>query len=370
MSISGLRKTGETYAKRYARLTMLSVAVAAVLTAVVGAAGTPGRLAVLPGRLSVPPRVAVFIQFFGLCFAVGLLGRVLYQNLEKLQALFAEWVGDPLRERWGRLARRTQAVIFGLCCTLVSGSLTAAGVVYYGLPAPLVAGAMLATWPAATYWLLGRRPAVASAVDRRVVRLRYATLRQLETRTIAALIGFLVAAAVGSGLWIVGVEPRWATVVAVLVWVVSTVVSYNRYASTLETRSDLTLLDHRSRDDGTIELVVRNDSLEPIALTRSTITDTRTHRYHLTDSIQLSPASRATLRLPSSFAVSPTDAERTLPRGYTLDRSQPTPIVYSRSGIAFELRRESTDEQAFDEPTPAYTTSSTAIGGGTHSHES
>ena len=371
MSISGLRKTGETYAKRYARLTMLSVAIAAVLTAVVGAASTPGRLAVLPGRLSIPPTVAVFIQFFGLCFALGLVGRVIYQNLGKLQSLFAEWIGNPLRERWGRLARRTQAVLFGLCWTLVSGGLAAAGVVYYGLPLALVAAVMLCTWPPSTYWLLGRRPATGSTdAEQHTVRLRYPTLRQLETRTIAALAGFLVAAVVGSGLWLVGVEPRWAAVVAVLVWLVSTVVGYNRYASALETRSELALVDHRTRDDGTVELVVRNDGLEPVFLTRATITDTRTERYYLTDSIQLSPASRATLRLPSSFAVSPTDAERTLPLGYTLDRSQPTPVLYSQSGIAFELNRESTDDRAFEDPTPAYTTSSTAIGGGTHSHES
>jgi len=371
MSISGLRKTGEKYAKRYARLTMLSVAVAAVLTAVVGATGSPGRLAVLPGRLSIPPTAAVFIQFFGFCFAVGLVGRVLYRNLEKLQALFAEWIGDPLRERWVRLARRTQAVLFGLCCVLLSGGLATAGVLYYDFQPTVIAGVMVCTWPLGTYWLLRRRPSTTTtdAGSLTVIR-RHATLRHLETRTIAALVGFLLAVAVASGLWLLGVEPLSAFGLGLLVWTVSTVVVYNRYAAVLETRAKLAIVGVDSRDDGMVELVVRNDGLEMIDLTRATITDTRTARYHLTDSLRLSPADSATLCLPASFAVSPTDAERTLPLGYTLNRSQPTPIVYTQSGAAFELATDSTADDAAFVETAEQPTSSTAIGARANAHES
>ncbi len=347
---------------------MLSVALAAVLTAVVGAASAPRRVAVLPEWVPVPPTAAVFIQFFGLCFAVGLLGRILHRNIEKLQELFAEWIGDPLRERWHRLSRRTQAVLFGIFCGLLAGGIVTGGVLYYGYSAAFVVVMVVCTWPAATYWLLGRRPSMPPTdTESRIVRTRYATLRHLETRTIGALSGFLLASAVGSGLWLLGVESAWAVVVGALVWVVSTVVVYNWYAATLETRSDLTIVDRSSRDDGMIELVVRNDSFERINLTGATITDTRIDRYHLTDPVQVPPANSLTLCLPDSFAVAPTDSERTLPLGYTLSRSQPTPVIYTRSGIAFELTCTETDDETVVELAPEYTTPSTAIGVGTQS---
>ena len=372
MSISGLRKTGEKYAKRYFRLTILSVAVAAVFTAVVGAAGNPTRLSVLPGQLAVPPTVAVFFQTFVLCFALGLVGRLLVRNLETLRELFAEWIGNPLRDRWRRLARRTQAVLFGLWWMLVVGGLAAAAVVYYSYPRFVIAAVMVCTWPLSTYWLLGRRPSAPLAstdADSGAVRRRYAALRHLETRSIAALFGFLLAAGVATGLWLLGVEVLSTIGLGALVWLVSTVVVYNRYASVLELRSDLSILSVDS-DDEVLELVVRNTGLDSVDLTDATITDTRTERYHLSEPLELSSASSATLTVPASFAVSPTDAERTLPLGYTLNRSQPTPVVYTQSGAAFELARESTADEPFESPASTYSASSTAIGAGTHSHES
>ena len=373
MSVNGLRKTGEKYAKRYFRLTILSVAIAAVLTAIVGAAGTPGRFSVLPGWLSVPPTVAVFVQTFGLCFAIGLVGRIGIRNLEKLRGLFAEYIGDPLRDRWNRLARRTQAVLFGCCWLLVSGALAAVGVVYFGYPTLGIAAVMVCMWPLATYWLLRRRPATQPVVgdsstgDTANSRYSFATLRQLETRTIAVLFGFLLAVALGSGLLGLGVELRGTVGLGALVWLVSTVIVYNRYASVLETRSVLTIVASGSPDGDLVELVVRNNGLDAVDLTHATVTDTKTDRYHLTQSIQLSPGSRATLGVPASFAVSPTDAERTLPLGYTLNRSQPTPVVYTQSGEAFALTRESTDEGS--ELTPTYSESSTALAATTHSQD-
>ena len=369
MSISGLRKAGETYAKRYARLTMLSVAVAAVLTAVVGTASTPGRIAVLSNWLALPATVAVFIQWFGLCFVVGLMIRILSQNFSKLQAVFAAWIGDPIGEHWSRLARRTQAVLFGSVCTLLAGTVAAAGVFYYGYPYVAIAAAMSCTWPLATYWLLGRRP--TSVPTQSTIRTRYATLRHLETRIMSVLFGFLCTVVVAGGLWLLGVELRWIGLVGLVVWVVSTVIVYNRYAATLERRSALTILDSTVRENGQVELVVRNDGEDTLDLSRAMITDTRIDRYHLTDSLQLSPAGSATLCVPESFTVAPTDAKRTLPLGYTLNRSQPTPVVYTRSGIAYELTHGATASEALSvDPTPTYSTSSTAIATGTHSHES
>ena len=369
MSISGLQKTAEKYAKRYVRLTLLSIAAAVVLTAIVGVTGTHSRVSVLSGRLSIPPVAAVFVQLFGLCFAIGLLGRLLFRVGKKLRSLVTEWIGNPLRARWARLARRTQALVFGVCCMLLSGAVSTAVVLYYDYPVPIVAAVMLCTWPVATYWAVRRRRAVRVEAGSTTVRTPYAELRQLETRTIALLVSFVPASTVGGGLWLLGVERLSAVGVAVLVWAVSTVVVYNLYASSFETQSALTIVAAGSRDDEIVELVVRNDGYELVDLTSATITDTRMDRYHLTDPLQIPPASSVTLCLPESFAVLPTDSERSLPLDYTLNRSQPTPIIYTQSGAAFELTCASTEDDVVVEPTPSYR-QSTAIGASPQSHES
>lgn len=342
MSLKGIRKTGEKYAKRYFRLTIVSVVIAAVLTAVVGSVGNPARLSVLPAWLSVPPVVAVFIQAFGLCFALGLLLRIVGRNFGKLQALWSDWIGDPVRSRWNQLARRTQAVVVGLLTAAVAGAVAALGVVYDGQPAVLIVAAVVVGWPLGTYWLLRRRPSTEGGVRTSLAAgSRYAELRHLETRTIAVLVGFLIATAIGAGLWALGVDPLSTTGVGLLVWLVATIVVYNRYASTLDTRTELTIVETEPTDGERLELSIRNDGLETIAFQASTITDTTGDRYWLGETFDLSPGGRATITLPEAFVVSPTTAERTLPLGYTLDRSRTTPTVYTRSGIAFDLQQQS-----------------------------
>lgn len=362
MSISGLQKTGTKYAKRYFRLTILSVVIAAVTTAVVGSVGTPGRLSVVPGRLSVVPGrlsipavVGVFLQTFGLCFATGLVLRVLARNVGKLRAVWSEWIGGPLCRQWNRLARRTQAVLTGIVTALVAGGITAAvrmmstptggTVSLFVVSVPLVVGVMLLGWPLGTYWMLRRRPSggQSDTTERTVVASRYAKLRHLETRTIAVLVGFLFATAIGSGLWILGVKTASMVGVALLVWVVATVVVYNQYAATLPTRTELAIVATAQSDEES-EILIKHTGTDPIELRNVTIEDTTGGRYWLGDTLSFQPGSRATIQLPAEFVVDPTDAERTLPLGYTLDRSRAAPVVYSETGVAFELTHQSTDK--------------------------
>jgi len=152
MSIKQVRKAGTKYAKRYARLTVVSAVVAAVLTAIVGAVGDPGRLAVLPGWLDRPAFVAVFVQTFAACFAVGLLVRVLARNWTKLKTLWTDSIGGPLADRWRGLTRRTQAVLIGFATAIVAGGVTAGVGLLTPVPRWLVAVGALLAWPVGTYW--------------------------------------------------------------------------------------------------------------------------------------------------------------------------------------------------------------------------
>jgi hypothetical protein len=77
------------------------------------------------------------------------------------------------------------------------------------------------------------------------------------------------------------------------------------------------------------------------------------------------------VRLPASFTATPTTAERTLPLGYTLDRSQEAPIVYSKSGSAFELQhdRTDTDTEEWTDRDEQYSPQSTAVANGATSQD-
>lgn len=340
MSLKAVRKAGKKYAKRYARITVISVVTAVVVTAVVGAVGEPRRISLLSRRFELPVTVGVFLQTFAVCFMFGLLVRVLGKNAAKLKA-FVSTLVTPLFERWSKIARRTQALIVGILAAVVAGGLTAVVSFYMTVPLSMVAGVCLFVWPVGTYWTLARRP---TRGPRFAGWSRYAELRQLETRMIALLIGYMIASTTGIGLWWLGVETGVTAAIAGLVWVGATVVAYNRYETVLSDRTELSISDAETSGEE-IELSMMNQSHETIELVAPTIRDTARNRYQLAEHLTIQPGEKASVNLPSTFKLAPTDIDRTLPLGYTLDRSQPAPTVYSRTGSAFELQRgESADE--------------------------
>ncbi|MFO7834632.1 MAG: hypothetical protein R6V31_11440 [Halohasta sp.] len=361
MSIKQVRKAGKKYAKRYARLTVVSLVVAAVVTAIVGAVVDPGRLAVLPEWLDRPAFVAVFVQAFAACFALGLLGRVLARNWAKLQALWTESVGGPLAARWHGLTRRTQAVLIGLGSAVIAGGIIAGVVLLRPVPWWLPAVGGLLAWPAGTYWGLARpRSTVDGERDHNGGKWRrYAELRHLETRTIALLVGYLIAAATGAGIRLLGVDPVVTVAVALSVWLVATVVVYDRYERVLTERSALAVADTgpASGHDG-VELTIANTSHEPVALPAPTLVDTADDRYRLAEQLTIQPAGTVAVELPASFRLTPTDAERTLPLGYTLDRSRAAPSLYTETGTAFALQPAETDDEPAWPEAVAYDTES------------
>jgi len=369
MVVKRVRKAGKKYAAQYLRLTVVSVVVAAVVTAVVGAVGTPRRLSLLPERLG-PPFVGVFLQTFVVCFVVGLVGRLLNQHSSDITQFCSDRV-DPLVERWNGLARRARAIITGVLTAAIVGGITATVGIVYAVPISLIVGVSLATWPVSTYWVL-RQPhptEVSSTAEESIaVRSGYAELRRLETRTLASLVGFVIGASTGGGLWFLGVDTAALVIVAGLVWLVGTVIVYNRYETGLTRRTELAIVGTTTTDDE-IELAIKNGGSETVGLTNATITDTTRTRYRLGPHLTLQPGATTTVTVPSTFTLSPTTAERTLPLGYTLDRSQETPIIYARTGSVFELQHDGVDENPAWTGGESYSSQSTPISEAAHSQD-
>ncbi|MFW6321567.1 MAG: hypothetical protein ACOC0Z_06910 [Halohasta sp.] len=371
MIVKAVRKAGKKYAKKYARVTVLSILAAAVLTAVFGALGDPSRLSMLPRPFDVPLSVSLFLTAFVVCFVIGLLGRLVGTHSDTLKTMWSDRI-DPLVARWNAIARRTRAIIVGVLAALVAGAVTAVAGMVVAVPLSQVVGAALLAWPVGTYWTLARSGRDTSGLREAIDdRSRYVELRHMETRTIALLLGYLIAAATAGGLWALGVETAAAAAIAGLVWLVATVVVYNRYETVLTDRTELAIVDTDPVDDE-LELSITNEGRETVELIAPTIRDTTRNRYRLADRLRLQPGGRATVKLPSTFRLAPTDLERTLPLGYTLDRSQPAPTVYSRTGTAFELQRQEPGDAPEDGPAwsdDVEYTPSTAVPAGTHTRE-
>ena len=373
MVLKRLKKGGKKYAAQYLRVTLLSLVAAAVVTAVISAVGNLRQLAVLPAWLG-PLFLRVFLQAFVVCFVAGLLIRLLSAHKNDIQQAYSERIGGPLVDRWTGLPRRTRAILRGILTAGVAGAVgAAAGVVYTVSLAPIVAVCLLA-WPVGTYWSLTRQSTDGSTGvgTSLAVRSRYADLRQQETRTVALLVGFLLGAATGGGLWLLGVGTAATAVIAGLVWLVATVLVYNRYESALTERTELAIVATEPTETGdAVELTIKNRGHETVALTNPTITDTTHERYRIGRDLTLQPGDCATMRLPSSFTWSTTTAERTLPLGYTLDRSRASPRIYSQQGDAFELQQDdpAAETDSWDSHEETDAPQSTAIQGSAHSQD-
>lgn len=373
MLLARLKKSGRKYAAKYLRLTLLSLVVAAVVTAVISAVGNPRQISVLPERLG-PPLVGVFIQVLVVCFVGGLIIRLVSAHSADLKQAWNERIGGPLVDRWTGLARRTRAIITGVATAVVAGTAAAVAGVVYPVPLSLIGAVALFAWPVGTYWSLRRQSTAESANIGKsvVVRSRYADLRQQETRTVALLGGFLIAAATGTGLWLLGVDTAATAGIAGLVWLVATVIVYSRYETILTERTALAIVatTTTTESDG-LELTIKNRGEETVDLTNPTLEDTTHERYRIERQFTLQPGGCATIQLPASFTWSSTTAERTLPLGYTLDRSQAAPIVYTQQGTAFELQHDGQTEEntAWAGSDETYTPEPTTVSNGAHSQD-
>lgn len=321
---------------------IVALIAAAVVTAVAVVAGlvayVPAAAVPLVGW-TVPPRVFLFSVVFVLAAVVG-LGYLAYRRYDEM-----------LVEQWEQLSIWAQATIAGA----VSGALVAFGLgvaTLAGLvpPAFVLAGFIVA-WPVATVLALrqGREsdPAAddSAALESILVRIGYAQIKRLQTRTLACIVGFV--GAVGGALairslvsWLGWSLSLLQTVALVAVlWVVATVLVYNRYESTISEREDLTIVGVSTPESQDArELTLKNDGVTPAELANAKIRDTKRDLYQFDVGVTLEPGETRSFEVPESFSLEPNDTARELPLGYTLKQGGECPIVYTRRGDQFELR--------------------------------
>lgn len=367
MYIKRLRKAGAKYAKQYFWVTIISIVVAAVITAVASGLGNPSRLLVVPRWRGLPLLVLLYFQSLIGLLAIGLLIDLLRKHSRKLRSMWTRSIGEPLSRRWKGLSRRLRAILLGLLFAVLVGLTTTAVGFVYQIPVWVIGSVSLLAWPVGTYRVLTTITSTeteTSIIRPLSVRSRYAELRRLETRTVALLVGFVIAALTGGGIWWLGVSAISTVGVAGLVWLVATIIIYNQYETATTTRTELEIVaTETTTATDEIEVSIKNSGVDTVELKNPTLRDTTNELYVVNRDLRLRPGDRDTIRLSSEFSIAPSDNERTLPLGYTLDRSQQTPIVYSQTGFTFELQQDETTTETAEwaDRDPEIASQSTAV---------
>lgn len=289
----------------------------------------------------ISPRLLLLSVVFVLAAIVG-IGYLLYRRYE-----------DALASQWEQLSIWAQATIAGAVCgALVAAGLGVATAVGPVPPAVVLAGSLLA-WPVATVLALRQRREPEtdddspSALQSLLIKTGYAQVKHLQTRTLAGIVGFVgaVLGSVGIRLliswlpWFDGTLSTLQTVVlAAVLWLVATVLVYNRYESTISDRTTLRIVAVSSPEsrDGR-ELTIKNDGLVQVELAQAKLRDTKRDLYQFDVGVALEPGERCSFEVPDSFLLEPNEAAMDLPLGYTLKQGGEHPILYTRTGQQFVL---------------------------------
>lgn len=280
-------------------------------------------------RLLVFGTAAVLGLFVGGCY-------LLYRSYEA-----------QIRAYWRGYSTWAKAITIGSLSALAAA--LALGIAYavgrVALSELLVV--VLVTWPVVVGTvLLGYRR--SSRADSRVASIKtgYVLTRGLESRTLSIIVGLLVAIGFGLvvdavGTWYYGSPPdRWVPVLgACVLWLLVTVLAYNRYENTTDERVDLTILELETPDARDVqELLVKNESGRPIDLTESLLRDTDLDLYRPGTDFTLKPGQRGAFEIDDSFSLEPNDDAIELPLGYDLKRGGETPAVYTKAGAVHYLQ--------------------------------
>ncbi|WP_152421952.1 hypothetical protein [Natrialba chahannaoensis] len=331
---------------------------------IVGCGVVFGLLAIGVGRLSglvtrVPssspplvsqtlgPEVVLFLVSF-FCSALTCVCVLIYRaNREAVDA------------HWQQYSTWAQSVIVGCLCAVVAALVLGSFTLVSELTGTAVVLGFLVTWPLAAGLLLlqDRRSATADS-SFSSVRTGYAHTKGLESRTLSVIVGFSVGVAGGVALWYIG---TWYTgrvplavtaTIALVLWVGTTVLVYNRYAAATTARTELTVVALRTPDSRpTRELAIRNDSAAAIDLSESRIRDTEFDLYRLGVNVTLKPGAVCSFEIPESFSIAPNDDSVELPLGYSLKRGGETPTLLTRTGAIYSLQwapNATTDVDALD----------------------
>lgn len=246
-------------------------------------------------------------------------------------------------------------VVGGTLAGVVAGGVVAYGTWYANVPEYYATVAFLASWPVLAI-VLGRTfrkrssgPESDPFLATVLIKSGYAQLERLESRTVAVVLGFVVALVVGVGLWRWGIDLTYAAAIALVLWPLVALAAFGhleKKRSSLE-RSDLVVVTVSEQDDGeTRELTIRNDGDVPISLARAKIRDTEYDRYRLGVEVTIGVGERCTFDIPPTFSLEPNDVGYALPLGYTLKQGATAPVIYTRDGDAFALYKEGVDADA------------------------
>lgn len=261
--------------------------------------------------------------------------------------------GDRVLDHWERLSSRVRALIAGAVCgTLVA---TGLGVATFAGAVPLMfvpVGSLIA-WPVATVWTLRQRSTSntadsPSALESVLITAGYAQIKQLQTRTLAGLVGFAGAVLGSVGIrvllsWLpwfdVSLSLLQTAVITVCLWLLATVIVYNHYEASITDRTDLQLVTVSRPElrDGH-ELTIKNDGTAPVELSQAKLRDTNCDCYQFDVGVTLRPGACCSFAVPASFSLEPNDVATALPLGYTLTQGSKYPTLYTRDGEQFVLR--------------------------------
>ncbi|ARS89008.1 hypothetical protein [Natrarchaeobaculum aegyptiacum] len=278
------------------------------------------------GRELVPMQTTFLTAFlFGL-----LLGGcyLLYRNNR-----------ETILQRWEQCSTWAKAMLSGWVAALSVAVVLAAAYAVGWITVPILFVGILLTWPLAVgAVLLGYRKSRQTSSTLGSIRVGYVLTRGLESRTLAMIVGLLVA--IGSGL-IVGVvtwyfdRPLWWVPVlcAGLLWGVVTLLLYNRYEKRTVERTDLIITDIRTPEArNSFELIVRNHSDRSIDFSGSLIRDTDLDLFRPGVDTTISPGEEGTFEIDEAFSLKPNDDALELPLGYNLKRGGETPTVFTKDG--------------------------------------
>lgn len=242
------------------------------------------------------------------------------------------------------LARWATAFALGCVVAAVGGGLVAAVDFYYFYTVPdYVAGLVfLLGWPVATLFALRKLRARDDGLfSVLLVKTGYAQLRRLETKTVALVLGFLVALLVGASVRFAGADLQLTAFSFVAAWVLVTFVTTRRYEKMGSARTDLIIADVRDRTSGpSRELAVRNEGEEPVDLCKAKIRDTNYNLYRLDLDVVLGAGETGTFDIPPEFTLEPSDTDIgvELPFGYSLRQGEDAAMIYTRGGEEFKLQ--------------------------------
>jgi len=279
---------------------------------------------------------------------------VIFGTITALSYLLYRRYEDTLIDQWEQLSNWAQTIIAGASC----GGLTAIGLGIATVigPVPLVfvpVGSLIA-WPVATVFTLRQRresntdgdsPSVLQSIR---TKTGYAQLKHLQTRLLAGIVG-LAGVSIGCVLmyvllswlpWFGATRTSLETVLFVaFLWLVATVLVYNRYESSISDRTELRIVAVSNLESRAgRELTIKNDGVVSVELAQAKLRDTNRDLYQFDTGVVLGPGERCSFEVPESFLLEPNETAMDLPLGYTLKQGGEHPIIYTRAGEQFVLR--------------------------------